>query len=260
MQRFRDAKIDALIAVGGDGSLSIAHELALKGLRVIGVPKTIDNDLEATATTFGFQTAVGFATECLDRLHATAQAHQRVFVVEVMGRYAGWIALHSGLAGGADAILIPEIPYNFDRLVAHVKRRMERRHYSIICVAEGAFAMGGGMTVKETPVGREQVLGGIAERLSGELSAATGFEIRTAVLGHLLRGGSPIAGDRLLGLTFGAAAVRALMEEQNDVMVALDPPNIVYVPIAEAVRAQRKVLPTNDGVLTARTLGICLGD
>jgi len=251
---------DALVAVGGDGSLGIAHRLAEQGLWVVGVPKTIDNDLAATALTFGFQSAVGFATECLDRLHATAQAHRRAIVVEVMGRYAGWIALNSGVAGGADAILIPEIPYDLARVAAHVAARMRTRGYALIVVAEGAAPQGGSVTVKGRELGRAELLGGIGEQVASDLGARAGCETRAVVLGHLLRGGSPVAIDRVLGLAFGAAAVRAIDEGRRDVMVALDPPRIRYVPLADAVARTRLVPVDGEVVLTARTLGITFGD
>lgn len=251
---------DALVAVGGDGSLGIAHRLATKGLWVVGVPKTIDNDLESTALTFGFQTAVAFATECVDRLHSTAHAHGRVMVVEVMGRYAGWIALNTGVAGGADAILIPEIPYELATVAEHLQARADRRGYAIVVVAEGAAPRGGTVSVKARELGRAEQLGGVGERVAAELAALTGRETRAVVLGHLLRGGSPVAVDRLLGLNFGAAAVRALAEGKRDVMVALDPPRVAYVPLADAVARTRLVPVDADSVLTARTLGIAFGD
>ncbi len=252
--------IDALIAVGGDGSLAIANRLAAKGLWVVGVPKTIDNDLDATLLTFGFQTAVSFATECIDRLHSTADAHRRIMVVEVMGRYAGWIALNSGVAGGADAILIPEIPYDLARVATHLTARTQARGYAIVVVAEGAAPRGGHVTVKHHEVGRTDLLGGVGEHVAAELARLTDRETRTVVLGHLLRGGSPIAFDRLLGLSFGAAAVRAIAEGQRGVMVALNPPRIDYVPLAQAVARTRLVPVDGDGVTTARTLGIAFGD
>jgi 6-phosphofructokinase 1 len=251
---------DALVAVGGDGSLGIAHRLAQKGLWVVGVPKTIDNDLESTVLTFGFQTAVAFATECVDRLHSTAKSHRRIIVVEVMGRYAGWIALHAGIASGADAILIPEIPYDLARVADHLKARTERRGYAIVVVAEGAAPRGGTVSVKARELGRAEQLGGIGERVAGELGPLTGRETRAVVLGHLLRGGSPVAIDRFLGLNFGAAAVRAIAEGKRDVMVALNPPTIAYVPLAQAIERTRCVPPDGVGVLTAQTLGISFGD
>ncbi len=257
----RRNRIDALICVGGDGSLAIANVLAQKGVRVIGVPKTIDNDLDKTVATFGFDTAVSFATECLDRLHSTAEAHQRIMVVEVMGRYAGWIALNSGTAGSADAILIPEIPYDLTRVAAHIKQRANRgRKFSIVVVAEGAKPLGGETSVVEREIGRAERLGGIGERVAQEVEALTGQDSRVVVLGHLLRGGSPTTFDRLLSLRFGAAAVRALVEGQSNVMVALDPPVVRYVPLEQATRRMKTVPLDCDTVLTARELGISFGD
>ena len=258
---FRTHGIDALVAVGGDGSLGIANSLYEKGLRLVGVPKTIDNDLDATVMTFGYNSAVSFATECIDRLQVTAQAHRRVIVVEVMGRYAGWIALNAGIAGGADAILIPEIPYDLVRVAEHLKTRSAGgRKYSIVVVAEGAFPAGGAVTVKSREVGRAESLGGVGERVATELQKLTGFESRAVVLGHLLRGGSPTAIDRVLGLAFGTAAVRALAEGHNGIMVAVNPPRIDYVPIKEAVARMKKVPLDGEGVATARSLGVALGD
>lgn len=253
--------IDALIAVGGDGSLAIAHALAQKGVRVVGVPKTIDNDLDRTVATFGFETAVAFATECLDRLHTTAESHNRVMVVEVMGRYAGWIALHAGVAGSADAILIPEIPYNLQKVTEKIlQRAKEGRNFSVVVVAEGAKAEGGDLSVIEKQIGREQRLGGIGAKIAAALEAMTAKEARVVVLGHLLRGGSPTATDRLLALRFGAAAVRALAEGASGIMVALDPPTVNYVPLMEATQRMKSVPLDCDTMLTARDLGISFGD
>lgn len=253
--------IDALIAVGGDGSLGIAQSLCEKGLKVIGVPKTIDNDLESTTVTFGFDSAVSFATECIDRLHSTAQAHRRVMVVEVMGRYAGWIALGSGIAGRADAILIPEIPFDLEKVAEHIRRKASgTRAYGIVVVAEGAKPLGGDVTVKAREQGQTERLGGIGEQVSEKLQELTGKESRAVVLGHLLRGGSPTAADRQLGLTFGAAAVRALVEGHNGVMVALHPPKVAFVPLKEAVSKMKRVPLDGDGVMTARALDISFGD
>ena len=261
IQAFADKGIDALIAIGGDGSLAIANALANKGLKVVGVPKTIDNDLEETAVTFGFDTAVTFATECIDRLHTTADAHDRLMVIEVMGRYAGWIALHSGLAGSADAILIPEIPYRLES-VAEVIRRREAsgRHFSIVVVAEGAYPAGGSASVIEDEVGSAERLGGIGQRVADELAEMTGKETRTVVLGHLLRGGSPTTRDRILSLRFGAAAVRAIREGCTGCMVALDPPDVRYVPLSLVTKRMKTVPVDSDTVRTVRDLGVSLGD
>jgi ATP-dependent phosphofructokinase / diphosphate-dependent phosphofructokinase len=260
-QRFRDHGLDALIAVGGDGSLTIANELQKKGLCVIGVPKTIDNDLESTTMTFGFNSAVSFATECIDRLHSTALSHQRIMVVEVMGRYAGWIALHSGIAGRADTILIPEIPYSIEKVAEHLLRKHEDgKPYSIVVVAEGAKPIGGDVTVKSKEIGRVERLGGIGETVTKQLQELTGKESRCVVLGHLLRGGSPTAIDRNLGVSFGAGAIHALSHGMSGVMVALQPPRLVFVPLQEAI-AKLKVVPADgEGVLVARALDISFGD
>lgn len=258
---FRKHKIDALVALGGDGSLGIANVLAKKGLRVVGVPKTIDNDLLKTVMTFGFDTAVSFATECLDRLHSTAEAHRRVMVIEVMGRYAGWIALNTGISGTADAILIPEIPYDIHKVAASIKE-LERRNkkFAIVVVAEGAKPKGGKLSVIRKEIGRQEKLGGIGENVAKDLQELTGRECRTVVLGHLLRGGSPTTFDRLISLRFGAAAVRALAEGRSGIMVALDPPKVRYVPLAQATKRLKTVPVDCDSILTARSLGISFGD
>lgn len=254
-------QIDALVAVGGDGSLGIANELANRGLRVVGVPKTIDNDLDHTVVTFGFDTAVYFATECIDRLHSTAASHQRILVVEVMGRYAGWIALHAGLAGSADAILIPEIPYDINKVAAKVMEREQRgRRFSIIVVAEGAKPVGGDVSIIGKAVGQAERLGGVGDKVGAALEAITGKETRVVVLGHLLRGGKPTAYDRLLSLRFGAAAVRALAAGESGVMVALDPPTVRYVPLAMATSRMKIVPLAGDTIATARDLGTSFGD
>lgn len=253
--------VDALVAVGGDGSLAIADRLYHKGVRIIGVPKTIDNDLDKTVITFGFDTAVNFATDCIDRLHSTAQAHRRIMVVEVMGRYAGWIALNAGVAATADAILIPEIPYDINKVAEKaLSREKEGRHFSIIVVAEGARPIGGSYTVQGKEIGRLEKLGGVGEKVSAALETLTGKESRCVVLGHLLRGGTPTTFDRLLSLRFGAAAVRALEEGQNGVMVALDPPTVNYVPLDQVAGRMKTVPLDSDTILTARDLGISFGE
>jgi phosphofructokinase-like protein len=261
IKQFKRFKIDALIAVGGDGSLSIANQLGKKGLRIVGVPKTIDNDLNETVATFGFDTAVSFATECIGRLHSTAQAHQRVIVVEVMGRYAGWIALNSGVSGTADVILIPEIPYDISKVVKKIiERDRDGRMFSIVVVAEGAVPKGGSLSVVEKEIGRAERLGGVGDKVAKEIKDLTGKDTRAVVLGHLLRGGSPTTFDRLLSLRFGAAAVRALDEGQSGVMVALDPPTVRYVPLDKATH-RMKIVPVNcDTILTGRDIGISFGD
>lgn len=261
VRAFREAGLDALVAVGGDGSLTIAKVLHEKGIPVVGVPKTIDNDLEGTVITFGFDTAVSFATECIDRLHTTAASHRRVMVVEVMGRYAGWIALNCGVSGTADVILLPEIPYDIDRVVEKIQERdREGADFSIVVVAEGARPKGGAYTVAEKRVGAAERLGGIGQKLTVELQERTGKEARSVVLGHLLRGGTPTSFDRLISLRFGAAAVRTLASGTSGVMVALDPPRVRQVPLETAIRRMKTVPLDCDTIATARDLGICLGD
>lgn len=261
IRAFKKNKIDALVAIGGDGSLTIANAFAKKGLRVVGVPKTIDNDLDKTVITFGFDTAVSFATTCIDRLHSTAEAHQRVMVVEVMGRYAGWIALNSGVSGTADVILIPEIPYDIQKVAQKISDREKRgSKFSIVVVAEGAKPKGGTVSVVSKELGRAERLGGAGETVAREIQAATGKETRCVVLGHLLRGGSPTTFDRLISLRFGAAAVRALDEGKSGIMVALDPPTVRYVPLDQATH-RMKIVPLDcDTILSARDLGISFGD
>ena len=259
---FAKKELDALISIGGDGSLTIANALHEKGLRVVSVPKTIDNDLDKTVTTFGFDTAVAFATECLDRLHSTAESHQRVMVVEVMGRYAGWIALHTGIAGNAHAILIPEIPFDLSKVAAKiVSRDVEGHPYTIVLVSEGAEPVDGHREVlAEAEIGHAERLGGIGEQIGKSLGELTGKEVRVVVLGHLLRGGSPTAFDRLVAMRFGTAAVRALAEGQTGIMVALAFPDVNYVALKE-VAGHMKGVPLNcDTLQTARDLGISLGD
>ncbi len=261
IDKFDEHDIDALISIGGDGSLTIACHLYEAGLRVIGVPKTIDNDLERTASTFGFHTAVDFASQCIDRLFSTATSHGRVIVVEVMGRYAGWIALHSGVASGAHAVLIPEIPYDLEHVAETIRRREERgAKFSIVVVAEGAKPKGGDVSIVGKSVGQAERLGGVGQAVGDALGELTGKEARVVVLGHLIRGGSPTAHDRLLGLRFGAAAVRALDEGHNGIMVALNPPTVDYVPLASVRGRQKNVPLDSDTMLTARDLGVNFGD
>ena len=262
LEFFAKRELDALISIGGDGSLTIANALSQKGLRVVGVPKTIDNDLDKTFTTFGFDTAVGFATECLDRLHSTAESHQRVMVVEMMGRYAGWIALHAGISGSAHAVLIPEIPFDIDKVAAKIRcRDGNGRLYSLVVVAEGAKPRDGQRAVAASAeVGHQERLGGIGEQVARALQERTGKDTRVVVLGHLLRGGSPTTFDRLAALRFGAAAVRALEEGQSGVMVALANTGVNYVPLAEVAGRMRCVPLDGDTLQTGRDLGICFGD
>ncbi len=264
LSRFKEHGFDALIAIGGDGSLRIANRLSEKDLPVVGVPKTIDNDLASTVITFGFDTAVGTATDAIDKLHSTAQSHRRVMVVEVMGRYAGWIALNSGVAGSADIILIPEIPYDIEKVCDKVREReAANRYFSIVVVAEGAKPIDGDISTladRDQELGHEVRLGGAADHVAHEIAKRTGKDTRSLVLGHLQRGGSPTTFDRLLALRFGAAAVRAINEGKTNVMVALAPPTVKTVPLVEAISKMKAVPADSDTVLTARSLGICMGD
>lgn len=267
LDRLGDLGVQALISVGGDGSLGIAHHLCETAantnhaVQIIGVPKTIDNDLDKTTSTFGFDTAVSFASESIDRLFTTAESHGRIMVVEVMGRYAGWIAVSAGIASGAHAILIPEIPYDLECVAQTIRTRdTSGAKYSVVVVAEGAAPIGGEMTVLEHVEGAAKRLGGVGEKVAAELGQLTGKETRTVVLGHLLRGGSPTAFDRLLGLRFGAAAIRAIEEGRTGIMVALAPPTVEYVPLIEATHRQKLVPLDSDTMLTGRDLGICFGD
>ena len=262
--RFKEQGFEALIAVGGDGSQKIAHRLMGRGLpRVIGVPKTIDNDVLGTEVTFGFDTAVSIATEAIDRLHTTAESHERVMVVEVMGRHAGWIALRAGLAGGADVLLIPEIPYSYEPIVAKVRQRDDRgRRFTIVVVAEGAVPAGGTFAVKDQgdEFRRVAVLGGIAQQIEKELAKRTGKECRSISLGHLLRGGGPTTFDRQLALRFGAAAVRFLNETNESGVVAIRGDEIALADFELVCSGTKLVSPACDTVKTARAMGICFGD
>ena len=250
--------IDAIVSIGGDGSMMIARQVAEMGVRVVGVPKTIDNDLVNTVVTFGFDSAVDFATECIGRLHTTAESHSRVIIVEVMGRSAGWIALHAGLAGTADVILIPEIPYNIDKVVAKIEERNARgRDFTIIVIAEGAYPQGGKESFEDK--GGVKRLSGAAQLLTDSLRLRVSNEVRSVVLGHLLRGGSPTPNDRILSLRFGAAAVRALEKGLSNVMVSLEPPNVRYVPLDECTNRTKLVPLDCDAMLTAHDLGVEFG-
>jgi phosphofructokinase-like protein len=261
VELFRDAGIDAVVSIGGDGSLAIADKLHRAGLRVIGVPKTIDNDLDCTSVTFGFDTAVSIATELIDRVFTTATSHSRVFVVEVMGRYAGWIALNAGVAAGAHVVLIPEIPFSLEPVAQMIRDREQMGSpYAVVVVAEGAAPAGGSRAVMSTSVDAAERLGGIGEQIARKLTELTGHETRTTVLGHVVRGGTPSAQDRLLGSRYGAAAVRALAAGENGVMVALHDTEVEYVPLSDAIGRLRVVPLDSDVIETARDLGICLGD
>ena len=262
METARSLGIDAVITIGGDGSLAIAQRLHECGMKIVGVPKTIDNDVSGTVTTFGFDTAVNTALEAIDKLHTTAESHDRVIVLEVMGRHAGFIALHSGLAGTADVILIPEIPYDIGKVCDKIMERDRAgRHFSIVVVAEGAFPRGGRESIiGESLPGQAKRVGGIAETIAREIAMITGKETRSLVLGHLQRGGMPTGYDRLLAARFGGAAVRAVEEGRWGHMVALQSPHIVTIPISQVLGETKRVDPNHDTVLTARATGISFGD
>ncbi|MCE5282695.1 MAG: ATP-dependent 6-phosphofructokinase [Deltaproteobacteria bacterium] len=263
VSNFKRLGLDVLIAIGGDGSLRIAHRFAQMGMPVVGVPKTIDNDLASTIITFGFDTAVSTATEAIDKLHSTASAHERVMVVEVMGRNAGWIALNSGTSGSADVILIPEIPFRIKNVCDKImNNELRGKRYGIVVAAEGARAEGGEVIHKgKTEDGRQDVLlGGIGEWVAREIQQQTGKDTRSLVLGHLQRGGSPTTFDRLLALRFGAAAVRFIAEGRRNVMVASAPPDMATVPLEVAVEKMKSVPLDSDSILTARDMGISFGD
>ena len=262
VENARNLGIEAIISIGGDGSLKIAHQLAAKGMRIISVPKTIDNDVPGTVTTFGFDTAVNTAMEAIDKLHTTAESHDRVMVLEVMGREAGFIALHAGVAGTADVILIPEIEWDIEIVCDKIRgRHAAGRRFSIVVVAEGAKPKGGRESIiGESMPGQDRRLGGIAERLGFEIQKRTGKEVRSMVLGHLQRGGSPTGYDRLLATRFGAAAVQAVADKMWGHMVALQSPHLVCIPIEEVLRETKRVDPSHDVVQAARMIGISFGD
>src|SRR5438445_9968733 len=255
-----ELQVKALIIVGGDGSLVTAQQLQEAGINCIGVPKTIDNDLEATATTFGFDSAVDVVMDALHRLHTTATSHKRVMVVEVMGRHAGWIALHGGIAGGADIILIPEIPFDYDKIATAIKERDARGNLgSLVVVAEGARPKDGQQVKRETKEG-EFRLGGIGDIVAREIAARTGKETRTCVLGHLQRGGAPTTLDRILGTRFGVKAVQLINEGHFGSMVSYQNYQVRHVSIADAVNRLKLVPPNGELVQTARDVDISFGD
>lgn len=263
LSRIRETAMDGLVVVGGDGSMSIAHRFSQLGVPVVGVPKTIDNDLAATDTTFGFDTAVSVVTEAIDRLTTTASSHHRVMVIEVMGRTAGWIALAGGLAGGADTILIPEIPFEWEPVFRHVKHRAQRgRRFSIICVAEGVRLPGQGEVLQALDRQRTDArrFGGAGAEVARQIEAGTGLEARTTVLGHLQRGGSPTAYDRILATRFGVEAARRACQGESGIMVALKGTDVVSVPLEQAAGAVRTVPPDHPMVLAARAVGTRFGD
>lgn len=262
VETFRSLGLDALIVIGGDGTLAIAYRFFRLGIPIVGVPKTIDNDIVGTTSTFGFDSAVSFATDAIDRLHTTAEAHHRVMVVEVMGRYAGWIALHAGIGGGADVILIPEIPFDIEKVAAKIREREQwGARFSIVVVAEGAKPVGGHVSVRaEAKPGFVERLGGIGQFVGGELERLTGKETRVVVLGHLQRGGAPTSADRVLATRFGAKAVELVRYGQFGMVVANRPPDIVPVPFQDVVGKMKLVPADSDLITTARAMLVSFGD
>ena len=263
IKNIRQRGLDGLVCIGGDGTQTVAARLAQKGLRVVGVPKTIDNDLAGTDITFGFDTAVSIATEALDRIHTTASSHHRVMIVEVMGRNAGWIALHAGAASGADVILIPEIPYSLEAVCRFIRKRSQRgKRFSIIAVSEGARPRGGEMTVARQdkcdpnfPVR----LGGVAQKLMADISAQTQLQCRATILGHVQRGGTPTAFDRALGTQFGYEAVRLMTSGRAGRMVALRKGQVGSVTLESVAGKQRTIEPDNHLMAAAKAVGTCFG-
>lgn len=280
VQNLRKDGIDCLFTLGGDSTQKSARDLSLKGVKVIGVPKTIDNDVACTDMTFGYNTAVSIATEALDRLHTTAETHNRVMVLEVMGRYAGWIALESAIAGGADVALIPEIPYDMDSVIAKIKERQDAgKNFSIVVVSEGAFPKGGSISVKDTREGGEGVinvqLGGAGDYVAKEIEARTGITTRNTTLGYMQRGGTPTATDRVLSTKYGAKAMELAMKGEYNVLTVLKNGRLDSVSLEDVVgnnkeigaveggtaESNMKVITMNDDLVkTARDIGICLGD
>ncbi len=263
LKNYQAWNLDALIAIGGDGTMHICQKLSELGMNMIGVPKTIDNDLDATDVTFGHDSAVFVVTEALDRLHTTASSHHRVIVVEVMGRYAGWIALNGGLAGGADIILIPEIPFSWEKLYDKIlKRELMGKRFSLVCVAEGARPIDGEMVLKGHDIKRHdpKQLGGIGEVVARKIEENTGRETRVTVLGHLQRGGSPTPYDRILATKFGAFAIDLAAHKKFGRMVSLKGTEVKHVRIEDAIAKQKLVKPDNQAVVAAKAVGISFGD
>ena len=259
---FHEMGLGALVVIGGDGTLAIAHQFCNRGIPIVGVPKTIDNDIAGTTNCFGFDTAVAFATDAIDRLHTTAEAHRRILVVEVMGRYAGWIALYAGVAGGADAILIPEIPFDLESVAERLRERDKSgSHFSIVVVAEGAYPTGGTLALLEgAHDGHAERLGGIGAQVCQGLSRLAGKETRSVVLGHLQRGGAPTSFDRVLATRFGAKAVELVMAGDFGTMVAFDPPDIIGRRLEDVVGKTKTVPMDHDLLLAAKALGVTFGD
>ena len=260
-QTMDELGITALVVVGGDGSLTTGLQLYREGWPIIGVPKTIDNDLSATAFTFGFDSAVSTVVDALDRLHTTGESHKRVMVLEVMGRHAGWIALWGGIAGGANVVLLPEIPFSFEKITEFINQRdAQGYHSTLVVVAEGAHMPDGHIVTMDANAGGEVRLGGIGEQVAAKLQKLTGKDTRACTLGHLQRGGSPTALDRILGMRFGVMAVKLAQEGKFGRMVSYQSYHVDSVPIEEAVHQLRLVEPESELVQAAKAVGICLGD
>jgi 6-phosphofructokinase 1 len=263
VEHVKHHELDTVVVIGGDGTMSGARNLVEHGVNCIGLPKTIDNDLVGTDITFGFMTAVETATEALDRLHSTAQSHHRVLVVELMGRNAGWIALHSGVASGSDVIVIPEIPYSLEAICDFVRGRNRRgRRFSIVAVSEGAKPEGGQQSVARIdPTSPDPVrLGGIGQRLAEDIERCTGIETRAVTLGHVVRGGTPVAADRVLATTLGAKAVELIADKRENRLVVIKNMEAADIDIREAADQQRTVPPDNPLLKAARAVGTCMGD
>lgn len=263
IDNIKNLGLDGLIIIGGDGSLHIAQKFYEKGVNLVGIPKTIDNDLSATDLTFGFNTAVDTASEAIDRLHTTAESHHRVMILEVMGRYAGWIALHAGVSGGADLILIPEIPFSIENIIKKIRHRhSQNKKFSIIVVAEGAKEEGGELLVKKlVHTSHDPIrLGGIGNYIGDKIEADSKIETRVTVLGHLQRGGSPVPYDRILSTRYGVAAVEAFMAGKFGQMISLQGAEITTVPITESIKELKRVDPASEFVQAAKSVGISFGD
>jgi phosphofructokinase-like protein len=263
LEHIAHANLDAIVVIGGDGSMTMASRFVKYGINWIGVPKTIDNDLYGTDVTFGFATATSIATDALDRVHTTAASHHRVMVVEVMGRNAGWIALHAGVASGTDVILIPEIPYSIEKVCEYVVGRSKRgKRFSIICISEGARPKDGQQVVNRVdPTSPDPIrLGGIGQKIAAEIETATGIETRTVILGHVQRGGTPVPADRVLATEFGGTAVDILMAGERNRLVVMQGRTVTHIPIEEAAGKQRLIPLDNPLLRTARAIGTCFGD
>ena len=263
VKNLQDAGIDALIVIGGDGTLTSGRDFSRKGVKVIGVPKTIDNDLASTDTTFGFDTAVSVATDAIDRLRTTAESHSRIIVVEAMGRYAGWIALGAGIAGGCDAILIPEIPYDINKVAETIKENQARgKNFAIVMVAEGAKPLGGDVVVSKVVENSPDPirLGGIGNVVASQLEEMVGLEARATILGHVQRGGSPTANDRILSTRYGTFAVELLMQGKFGNMVTLKGNQMSCESLENVIGANKAVNPHGEWVNTARSIGVSFGE